>query len=78
IVPFVNGIGIRCTLVDIGSKVNVFIIDLLPKIKMDPSSLSTSSLSLHGFDNVGKKYLCTIMLTLHLGIVTLPTLVHVI
>lgn len=44
IIVHVNGIGIRRTLVDTGSTLNIFGLDLLPKIKVDPNSLVVSSL----------------------------------
>lgn len=50
----VNTIGIRHTLANTGSALNIFGINLLPKIKFDSYSLATSSLYICGFDNVGR------------------------
>lgn len=43
IIVHVNGVGIRRTLVDTGSTLNVCSSDLLPKIKVDLNTLATSS-----------------------------------
>lgn len=58
----INNIGIRHAFVDTGSTLNVCSIDLLPKIKVDSSSLAASSLYIHGFDNVGHQALGMIIL----------------
>lgn len=57
---------------------NVCGLDLLPKIKMDPNSMATSSLFIQGFNNSGKTTVGTVILSLKVGQVTIPTLVHVI
>lgn len=57
-------INIRLALVDIGSTLNICNIDLLPKIKIDSAYLATSSLIIHGFDNVKRQDLGTIVLPL--------------
>lgn len=77
IIVIINKTGIRHTLVDVGSMLNVCSIELLPKINIDLSSLNTSSVDIHGFDNVGRQALGTIVLPLRLGPVTVPTLVYV-
>lgn len=77
IIFHVNGVGIRRTLVDIGSKLNVCRLDFLPKIKVDPKSLAASSLYIRGFDNYGKTVVGTVILSLKFGPITIPTLVHV-
>lgn len=78
IIVHVNSIGIRQTLVDIGSALDVCGVDLLPKIKVDPNSLASSSLFICGFDNSGKSILGMVILPLKVGLVTILTLVYVI
>lgn len=77
IIVNINNIGIRCTLIDVGSTLNKCSIDLSPKINIDPSSLNASSIGIHGFDNVSRQALGMIVLTLRLGPITIPTLVYV-
>lgn len=64
-------------LIDTDSTLNVYGTNLLPKIKVDSSSLVASSLYIRGFDNVGQQALGMIILPLRLGPVTFPTLVYV-
>lgn len=73
----VNSIGIRRTLVDTSSALNVCGLDLFPKIKVDPNSLATFSLFNWGFDKSGKTIVGNFILSLKVKPVTIMTLVHV-
>lgn len=54
IMVVINKCGIKHTLVDNGSMLNVCSINLLDKVGVDNTKIQLDSLSTYGFDNVGK------------------------
>lgn len=78
IMVVINKIGVRHTLIDNGLGINVCSNDLLIKLGMDRSLIQPNALSIHGFDDVGRRPLGIITLPIKVGLIVLPTLIHVI
>jgi hypothetical protein len=69
--------GIKITLVDNGSTLNMCSVSLLGILGVDKSRIQLNSLSIRGFDNVGKQSLCLITLPIIFGKATLKNHIHV-
>lgn len=70
-------IGIKITLVDVGSTLKVCSVSLLDRLNIHKSTIRHDSLSIMGFDNVAKKSLGVIIIPLTIGVVTLNTPIHI-
>lgn len=77
IIALINQLVIKRTLVENDSTLNVCSINLLDKIKVDKIQIQPDSLSIRGFDNIGKKPLGVITLPITIGKETLQTPVDV-
>lgn len=69
--------NIKGTLIDNGSPLNIFRVDLLDKINWDHSSIQPDPLCVCCFDNVPREILGIVILPIKVGLVTLPTPIHV-
>jgi hypothetical protein len=77
IIIIINQKGIKNTIIDNGLGLNICSIELLREIGVDMSLIKLYILSIHGFDNVGRQSLGTITLSVKIGPLNLPTLIHV-
>lgn len=77
IIVHIDRIVIKQTLIDNGSALNLCSVSLLVKINVSKHDIKPDSLSIHGFDIIGKQPLGFITLPIRVGNVTLQTLFHV-